>query len=88
MWPATLPRVTKDRRSVTELTWEDIVPSEPDEVMAWAYVEAVGGSRFFKKYAVLYTQPNNNTDQRTVVTIRLQGFIKYCDLRPFGTWKG
>ena len=57
--------------------------------MDWAFVEETERNAFHQKYVVLYSNPGGADGFEThQVSVRLQGFVQFCDLRPLGNWNG
>ena len=70
--------------------WQ-LVPTSFEEVCEWAYIiRDTSAGEWSRGYLLLYKQPGETAypDVLYPVTLRLQGFIKTCNLAPLGSWNG
>lgn len=76
--------------TVIQSDWQ-LVPTTFDGVIDWIYVRSSGRPRdWTRSYAVLYQNPGelDTSIYQYPLVVRIQGFIKACNLAPLGNWNG
>lgn len=73
-----------------QANWQ-LVPTTFEGVVEWVFVKTYRGSRDWTRcYSILYRDPGEipPTKYQYPLVVRIQGFIKSCNLTPMGNWNG
>lgn len=89
LWPANLPRLGNDQRTVEELGKNEKVPEDVEAIQAWAYPRyCPGRADRTRRYILALADPS--VERPGVVyqaCIRVQGFVGHASLGPLGNWR-
>lgn len=85
LWPGASGRLTVDNEDITQLPRSRRLPNEHEELCRWMCVDPCG----VDKSTVAWIQPEGDDDEeRTEVTIRVQGFVEQISVGMLGSWNG
>ncbi|OJT12393.1 hypothetical protein TRAPUB_11062 [Trametes pubescens] len=85
LWPENKGRLLSDNGDALNLPKSRRLPREYDALCAWMCVDPCG----VDTPATAWVQPEpGQEDERTEVTIRLQGFVENISFGMLGTWNG
>lgn len=88
LWVGFGPSVTS--ATLIQTGWE-LVPTTFDGVIEWAYIRCNKGQKdWTRQYSILYQDPGELADitYDYPVVVRVQGFVRACNLAPLGNWNG
>lgn len=90
LWPIHAQVAPEAKDIQTE--WQ-LVPSTFEGVTEWAYLRGSHTQRtrdWTRTYCILYQHPGQHAVSSThyPLVVRIQGFVKSCNLAPFGNWNG
>ncbi|KAI1797627.1 hypothetical protein LXA43DRAFT_1056720 [Ganoderma leucocontextum] len=83
-WPNGIGRLHQDVIDMSQLPTCRIVPRDRDELPGWLCVDRPGGS----SGAIVLAHPDVVGGGHVLLTLRLQGIVEACMLRPMGNWNG
>lgn len=75
----------------TDLESWQLVPASFEDICEWAcVVRNTTAAEWTRTYQLLYSFPGQAALTNTIypVILRLQGFVKTCNLAPLGSWNG
>lgn len=85
-----VPGISVQSATVIQDDWQ-LVPTTFEGVIEWVYVRSSGRQRdWTRTYAILYQNPGDfePSEYQYPLVVRIQGFIKACNLAPLGNWDG
>lgn len=75
---------------VVQANWQ-LVPTTFEGVIEWVYVRSLSRQRDWTRgYNILYQDPGEipPTTYHYPLVVRIQGYVKSCNLAPLGNWNG
>ena len=88
LWNSSLPLLDDSKANFSRRSSAAHVPDDQHKLTQWACVKKRFSSDPKRRYVLIYSPPLDSPRDTEKVTLRMQGFIASCDLRPLGNWKG